>query len=864
MKNPFSGAGKGFCTFRSEFARSWSRLFRERRGIEGSGYFHKNPEKRFHILGNVLRFLFTLLISPLILVIRIFYPDVVSLVLGYVQGRVLGDDDDDSDSDDSDEDDDDDDDGDSESSDDEIIVPNAVLNREINNTNNLYEGSGFKPTWLLQVTARSGANLEYVSDFPTQVNSADWADPNQPWPPPYTALSYGMISAEELCTAAGLELPPKPNGRYSFPGRRQIASRYLQLYCEAQLSTPGVDPDKVQYIWLDEFCISSATLNDDTDKQEIKKQRRELGRMADIYRYAAEVVVFCHTDNCDHTDVLNCVWSQRTWTIAEILNAQSVITMIVTRKPSAKFTARLYRQSGHVFREALQSKAAQANKWHLYAIFQQSDHGGAAPLQVVIHALVVEAIRRDESSGFMNHSELGRALNGLLPRRARLDDLNRGGWADLAWLLELNQAFYNAAALAAVCSIISDPKEAGSWLGKPIDPLPGNERLEPVVTAFPIERDADDDDDDEDDGSDIQQHPGSAPPGPGSAPALFVPLTGSQSQQYMAGLPPGAAAPTRGSAYQPNRTPLPGPGPSVPPSGSAPIAPRQKFTDRIFSWRRSRLSANSIPLKPLAAGPAAPDDDTRPTPSLMIINAQTLTLKETLKRDSKGLYTNKKEMNGFKNVVVVLLAVITITLVVVIVVLSVINSTNGNDSNSDNGGNIDGNNDGNNDGNSGGNNDDNSGDSIGLLLGTLVPLYVAIGLYHLLELLTEAQTMLGQQDKNFKELKDWGTRQLAPTWETPPPHTVKTKNGKLVDLSTGVSVDAIVTETPDLVVPLAIHGNGVTCMLLKRRKTKRPTFRAKKVGMANFPTYILSQTDEQTARTIIVSSRRRAKKQKLT
>ncbi|KAJ6472474.1 hypothetical protein C8R45DRAFT_835828 [Mycena sanguinolenta] len=236
-----------------------------------------------------------------------------------------------------------------------------------------------------------------------------------------------------------------------------MASRYLQLYCEAQLSTPGVDPDKVQYIWLDEFCISSAGLDDIADKPKIKEQRRELGRMADIYRYAAEVVVFCHTKNCDHTDVLNCAWSQRIWTIAEILNAQSVTTMIMSRKLSAKFTARLYHQSGHVFREALQARAAQANKWHLYV--QQSDHGGAAPLQVVIQALVVEAIRRDESSGFMNHQELGRALNGLLPRRARLEDLNRGGWADLAWLLELNQAFYNAAALAAVCSIISDPDE---------------------------------------------------------------------------------------------------------------------------------------------------------------------------------------------------------------------------------------------------------------------------------------------------------------------------------------------------------------------------------------------------------------------
>ncbi|KAJ6609571.1 hypothetical protein B0H10DRAFT_1813492, partial [Mycena sp. CBHHK59/15] len=58
------------------------------------------------------------------------------------------------------------------------------------------------------------------------------------------------------------------------------------------------------------------------------------------------------------------------------------------------------------------------------------------------------------------------------------------GWNDLAWPLELNQGFYNAASLAAVCSISED--KSVSWLGKPIDPAPGNERLEPIATAFPI------------------------------------------------------------------------------------------------------------------------------------------------------------------------------------------------------------------------------------------------------------------------------------------------------------------------------------------------------------------------------------------
>ncbi|KAJ6500925.1 hypothetical protein C8R45DRAFT_820772 [Mycena sanguinolenta] len=118
------------------------------------------------------------------------------------------------------------------------------------------------------------------------------------------------------------------------------------------------------------------------------------------------------------------------------------------------------------------------------AIYQHTTNAGAVSWQAAIHALVVESIRRDEASGFHNHKFLGKVLNGLLPRRSRLADLGNGGWNDLAWLLELNQGFYNAASLAAVCCISEDNSVA--WLGKPIDPAAGNERLEPVVTAFPL------------------------------------------------------------------------------------------------------------------------------------------------------------------------------------------------------------------------------------------------------------------------------------------------------------------------------------------------------------------------------------------
>jgi hypothetical protein len=107
--------------------------------------------------------------------------------------------------------------------------------------------------------------------------------------------------------------------------------------------------------------------------------------------------------------------------------------------------------------------------------------------QMAIHALIVEVVRRDEAGNFHDHRLLGQALNGLLPRRARLDDLKgQDGWQDLAWLLELNQGFYNAASLAAICNLADANVPGHRWLGKPILPKEGSERLDPMVTAFPV------------------------------------------------------------------------------------------------------------------------------------------------------------------------------------------------------------------------------------------------------------------------------------------------------------------------------------------------------------------------------------------
>ncbi|KAJ7666186.1 hypothetical protein DFH06DRAFT_984940 [Mycena polygramma] len=239
---------------------------------------------------------------------------------------------------------------------------------------------------------------------------------------------------------------------------------------------------RTEFIWLDEWCLSDCRAEDDEVQRSV-----ELGRLADIFRRARQVTVFCHAEDCDHT-TMECAWGRRLFTLPEILHAQTVWKLI-RRSQGNTMTANIVIVTGHEFREAIQTNAAKENKWHLYSIFQQSVNSGAPQWQQAIHALVVEAIRRDEAGNFKDHKFLGKALNGLLPRRARLADLGNGGWHDLAWLLELNQEFYNPANLAAVCSISED--NTVTWLGKPIAPAAGNGRLLPLVHAFPVSSNSD-------------------------------------------------------------------------------------------------------------------------------------------------------------------------------------------------------------------------------------------------------------------------------------------------------------------------------------------------------------------------------------
>ncbi|KAJ7192282.1 hypothetical protein GGX14DRAFT_323970, partial [Mycena pura] len=94
---------------------------------------------------------------------------------------------------------------------------------------------------------------------------------------------------------------------------------------------------------------------------------------------------------------------------------------------------------------------------------------------------------------------------------------------------------------------------------------------------------------------------------------------------------------------------------------------------------------------------------------------------------------------------------------------------------------------------------------------------------------------LGEQDSHLRTLKPWGSKQMIPKWSAPS----QSFRGKLLDLKTCVYTEAIVVDVPNAIVPLAVHGSGVTCMLLERGEDqdKKSNLIARKVGMCNLPPY---------------------------
>ncbi|KAK0449881.1 hypothetical protein EV421DRAFT_1289551 [Armillaria borealis] len=554
-------------------------------------------------------------------------------------------------------------------------TPDAVLTTAPGGGAGAYAPTGSTPRWVLSVQIAEGVI--------TDIEQVPWSEDVRNRG--YTALSYPMDSAYVLFQEAGLsvEAPPTESRRFTLRDRKRIAERLLIEYCSATRDAGN----RTEYIWLDEFCLSDIRQPEDTPERS-----QELGRLADIFRNASQVAVFCHEENCDHTST-TCIWGTRLFTIGEILHASAVIRLTRQQDQNGLLKTHAYREAARTFREQMQTKAAYDDRWHLYAIMQHSTNAGSVSWQNAIHALVVEAITRDlAGTGFEQHRFLGKALNGLLPRRARLEDLRgEDGWTDLAWLLELNQGFYNAASLAAVCSL-----GEGGWLGPPIRPVAGNERLEPIVHAFPV--------------------------GMSDGMGIMTPLC--------------------------------------------------------------------------------------------VIGSKTVGLRKSLERDPFGLYNNK-DMRGLKWLslfFLVLLWVIAFALI----------SKNWN---------------------------------------TFVAIaWVSSSIYVIFEMAVgtiylqrdgwiflddsiwghDTQQRLGVQDPKLAELIEWGDRQLIPNWNPPGEKVKERTNGTLLDLNNGVTVKVFVSDKPNALIALAIHGSGVTSMLVDRKEDLDDV--VGKVGMCNVPPYVLAQT----------------------
>ncbi|KIJ36891.1 hypothetical protein M422DRAFT_232236, partial [Sphaerobolus stellatus SS14] len=295
-----------------------------------------------------------------------------------------------------------------------------------------------------------------------------------------------MESAEALFKESGGQREDARSATASLRDRRKFAKALLTEYGRTRYHS-GLGAG-CEYLWIDEFCLSDHALG--TTEQKVKPQRsRELGRLADIYRGASRVCVFCHIPNCDHTRS-SCPWGKRLFTLPEIIPAADVLVMMRRKKDSktGASTGTLFKpMKAGLFREKIQIQAAKDKRWHVYTLMQHANNEAAVSWQNAIHALLVEAMLRNEAEASANLKAFGKCLNGLLPRRARLEDLKgEDGWEDLSWLLELNQAFFNVTSLAAVSSTAELDVQNHRWLGKPITPKEGHERLESVVTSFPV------------------------------------------------------------------------------------------------------------------------------------------------------------------------------------------------------------------------------------------------------------------------------------------------------------------------------------------------------------------------------------------
>ena len=461
---------------------SWQRLLIEDKEVVGPNWLSRSRRNPLHIPANIIRLLLALVLPPFYL---LFYSATSAIAVNFWRASWEIE---------------------------KAYAPKSFLHDPKRRPGEkLYIPGRSPPRWLVKVTTGSKQN-----DNQLDVRVVKWEDEAEAiGKKGYIALSYAYKDAkawfnETYPNIPIDKIPPRPNPstkseasideflmtawkQYSqdpqkqerwqdIAVRQRVARFFLDRYLEATHR-----PDSTEYIWIDEFCLYSPSTPD------LSVRKDELGRIADVFALASVVCVFCPKPHCRHVHP-GCAWGNRLWTLSEIIHTENVILWSRAQQNKTALSQYTFTpQSGRHFRECLQYEAEDMNEWHLSSIMRHANNLGSTTWQHSIHALVVEAIRRNVNSNQRNKDQkidnscLAKALNGLLPRRANASDLEgKDGWADLAWLLELNQGHYNAASLAAVCALGETKVQGHGWLGRPISPSAGNERLQPVVTAFPI------------------------------------------------------------------------------------------------------------------------------------------------------------------------------------------------------------------------------------------------------------------------------------------------------------------------------------------------------------------------------------------
>jgi hypothetical protein len=98
---------------------------------------------------------------------------------------------------------------------------------------------------------------------------------------------------------------------------------------------------------------------------------------------------------------------------------------------------------------------------------------------------------------------------------------------------------------------------------------------------------------------------------------------------------------------------------------------------------------------------------------------------------------------------------------------------------------------------------------------------------------------LGKQDSRLQKVHEWGAKQLAPKWTATQPDL---KKATVVDLTLEIASEFYIRThkryPPNALVPIAVHGCGVTCLVLHHHEIYEQVKPAIKVGTFSMLPYV--------------------------